>query len=101
MFVRIYKTPKSAMQSGRGNNDDWVVEPATKQASTPGALMGWVGGGSTLNQIKLNFDSKAQAVDYAVKNGLSYEVIEENKRIVKPKAYADNFAYSRAKPWTH
>ncbi|MEL0143146.1 MAG: oxidoreductase, partial [Alphaproteobacteria bacterium] len=30
-----------------------------------------------------------------------YVVQEPNERIVKPKAYADNFAFGRRVPWSH
>ncbi|MFN3913146.1 NADH dehydrogenase ubiquinone Fe-S protein 4, partial [Hyphomonas sp.] len=44
MEARIFKPAKSAMQSGRGNTKDWVLEfvnPAAKRRLDP--LMGWTG----------------------------------------------------------
>jgi len=44
-----------------------------------------------LSEVKLEFSSKENAISYAKKNKLSYEIIEsETKKIVK-KSYADNF----------
>ncbi|MCZ6838536.1 MAG: ETC complex I subunit [Alphaproteobacteria bacterium] len=38
---------------------------------------------------------------YAKKHGIDYNVQQPKERIVRPKAYADNFAVSRKEPWSH
>ena len=53
--------------------------------------MGWHGGTNTVNQIKLNFPTKEDAIEYAKKNDLEYEVLESSERKVISKSYADNF----------
>jgi hypothetical protein len=45
--------------------------------------------------LNLRFDSLEEARSFAEKNDLDYVVIEPNKRVFKPKAYADNFRYDR------
>ena len=53
------------------------------------------------NQIKLFFDTKEQAVEWAKKNNYQFYVIEPQKRNIKPKSYASNFDINRKEPWTH
>ena len=101
MRARIYQPPKNAMQSGWGKTHVWVLEFANASPKRPDALMGWIGGGDTQPQVKLTFDSQDEAVAYAQREGLDYEVEIAQNRRVKPKAYADNFAYGRHENWTH
>lgn len=101
MEVRIFKPAKTAMQSGRGKIKDWVMEFEPTDRATPDDLIGWVGSADTRKQVSLRFHTKEEAVEYAKKHGHTYTVQEEKTRKIKPKAYADNFAYSRLEPWTH
>ncbi|RVU33958.1 hypothetical protein EOI86_22800 [Hwanghaeella grinnelliae] len=101
MEVRIFKPAKTAMQSGRGKIKNWVMEFEQTDRATPDDLIGWVGSSDTRKQVSLRFDSKEEAIEYAKKHGHTYTVQEEKTRKIKPKAYADNFAYSRQEPWTH
>ncbi len=96
--AKIYRPTKTSMQAGRKNTKHWVLEfePATKQSPDP--LMGW-NSGTTLEQIRLEFDSQDAAVAHAGKLGVEYEVIEPKERIIKPKAYASNFAFARRTPF--
>jgi len=91
MQARIYRRSKSAMQSGRGKVQDWVLEyePATPRRPEP--LMGWVGSGDTLNQVQLTFPSKEEAVAFAERKSIAYSVLPEHERRVVPRNYADNF----------
>ena len=93
--VRILKPTKTAMQSGRANTTRWLLEfyPAAAQEADP--LMGWAGSHDTNRQLKLWFDTKDEAVAYAVRKGLDYRLEEPKERIVVPKSYADNFAFRR------
>ena len=100
MRARIYLPPKSAMQSGRAK-DSWVLEYASEAARQADSLMGWIGGGDTQAQVKLSFDSKEDAIAYAERNGIPFDVELPRDRIVRPKAYADNFSYKRQENWTH
>ena len=78
------------MQSGLGNSDKWVIEYITNQ---PGVnpLMGWESSTDTLTELKLEFSSKDKAIEYAKKNKIVFEVIEEKKRKIIKKSYSDNF----------
>jgi len=101
MHVRVYRPAKNAMQSGRGNTKQWILEFEPSAASRPEPLMGWTSSPDTRRQIKLLFDSEEEAVAHARENGYTYTVVKRNERKVTPKSYADNFAYSRLEPWTH
>ena len=101
MEVRIFKPAKTAMQSGRGRTKDWVLEFEPSDAGRPDPLMGWVGSADTRKQVRLSFDSEAEAVAYARKHGHSFTVEKPKRRRIRPKAYADNFAFNRRRPWTH
>ena len=101
MQVRIYQPAKTAMQSGRARSERWLLEfePQARRQVEP--LMGWTSSADTLSQIRLWFDSKAEAVAYAQRKGLMYTVEEHKARRVVPKAYADNFRHDRLNRWTH
>ncbi len=78
------------MQSGDKKYNKWIIEFITKK---PGInpLMGWESSTDTYTEVKLNFDSKDLAIEYAKKNKIDYEIVEPNiKKIIK-KSYADNF----------
>ena len=88
------------MQSGRAKTGKWVLEyEPTRQQLDP--LMGWPGAGDTMAQVRLAFDTLDDALAYAKKHGIDYNVQQPKERIVRPKAYADNFAVSRKVPWSH
>ncbi len=93
--VRIFKPAKTAMQSGRANTKRWLLEFDPADKLEPDALMGWAGSHDTNRQLKLWFDSKEDAVAFAERKGLRYRVEEPNLRSIKPRAYADNFAFKR------
>ncbi len=95
--ARIYRPAKTAMQSGRGRTRKWVLEyePATGRGLDP--LMGWTSAADTLNQVRLRFDTIAEAQGFADRQGLAYAVIEPQAVSEKPKSYADNFRYDRVR----
>ena len=96
-LARIYRPPRNAMQSGRGQTRKWVLEyePATRREPDP--LMGWTSGRDTLNEVRLRFDSREDAVAFAEKHSLDFTVIEPQDRIERPKSYADNFRWDRVR----
>ena len=64
--AKIYKPTKTAMQSGLGKNDKWIIEYIAKN---PGInpLMGWESSTDTYSELKLQFDNKELAIEYAKK----------------------------------
>lgn len=101
MAVRIYKPAKTAMQSGSGRTNEWVLEsePAAPRHIDP--LMGWTSTADTSTQVKLEFASKEEAVAYAERNGLAYTLTEPTPRKPIRKSYSDNFRFGRYSTWTH
>jgi hypothetical protein len=63
--------------------------------------MGWIGSTDTQAQVRLHFDTKDEAVAFAEKHGIAYDLELPHARRIKPKAYADNFRYGRLENWTH
>ena len=88
--AKIYKPNKTAMQSGLGKIDKWVLEFKTKDP-TKNPLMGWESSSDTYSELNLEFKSKDLAIEYAKKNNILFEVIEPQKRKITKKSYADNF----------
>ena len=88
--AKIFKPSKTAMQSGLAGTEKWIFEYITEQ---PGInpLMGWESSTDTLTELKLEFSSKDKAIEYAKKNKIEFELIEEKKRKKIIKSYSDNF----------
>ena len=101
MRARIFQQPKSAMQSGVSGTQDWVLQWENSVRQTLDPLMGWPGSGSTQRQVSLRFDSREEAMAYAERQGLAFDVELPSLRVHKPKAYADNFKFGRSENWTH
>ena len=78
------------MQSGTKKYDKWIIEYITEK---PGInpLMGWESSTDTLTELKMEFSTKALAIEYAKKNKINFEVIESKVRKIIKKSYADNF----------
>lgn len=92
MDARIYKPSKTAMQSGHGNTEHWVLEYESKSNREPESLMGWTTG-DTLGQVCLEFPSLDEARNYAARKGLSVTIQPAHGRKLKPRNYVDNFRY--------
>ena len=88
--AKIYKPTKTAMQSGKGNAKKWLLEFDTVNTGID-PLMGWETSNDTMSEVKLEFTTKEQAVNYAKKNNINYYLIEPQKRKIIKKSYADNF----------
>ena len=81
---------KTAMQSGLGKTDKWIIEFYTKDLGIE-PLMGWESSTDTLNELKLEFSTKELAIEYANKNKIAFEIIAPKKRKIIKKSYSDNF----------
>ena len=78
------------MQSGARNTKKWLLEFDTLDTGID-PLMGWVTSKDTMSEVKLEFSSKEQAINYAKKNNINYHIIEPQKRRIIKKSYSDNF----------
>ena len=88
--AKIYKPAKTAMQSGNRNTKNWLLEFDTLNTGI-NPLMGWESSRDTMSEVKLEFSTKEQAINYAKKNNITYYVIEPQKRKIIKKSYSDNF----------
>jgi NADH dehydrogenase (ubiquinone) Fe-S protein 4 len=88
--AKIYKPTKTAMQSGTGNTKNWSLEFDTLDTGI-NPLMGWESSKDTMSEVKLEFLTREQAINYAKKNDIDYYVIEPQKRKIIKKSYSDNF----------
>ena len=103
MPVRIYQPAKTAMQSGTAKARGWVLEfaPATERDIDP--LMGWISSDDTQAQVRLRFDTREAAEDYARARGMEFDVThpQPRKANIRPRGYGENFATDRKTVWTH
>jgi hypothetical protein len=101
MAARIFRPAPNAMQSGRGNSKQWVLEfePSSPLEIEP--LMGYTASSDTRRQVRLTFDTLEQAEAYAQRNGIPYTVQPEHTPTPKRTTYSDNFRFDRKTPWTH
>jgi ETC complex I subunit conserved region len=100
MTARIFRPAKTAMQSG-ASKSRWLLEYEAEADRQVEPLMGWTSSADMNSQIKLWFDTKEEAVAYAVRNGIPHRVEEPKDPIRKAVSYSDNFKYTRQGQWTH
>ena len=103
MRARIYKPAKTAMSSGTAKTNGWVLEYVAEAARSVDPLMGWTSSADTQAQVKLTFDTRDAAVEYAADKGIDVTVQEPKPRKpnVRAGGYAENFATNRRGAWTH
>jgi hypothetical protein len=101
MTARIYKPAKTAMQSGQAKTRDWVLDYEPEEPRVVESLMGWTSSGDMRGQIRMRFDTKEEAVAYAERHGIPYQVFEAKPAARRGLSYADNFAFNRRGAWTH
>ena len=103
MRASIYKPARTAMSSGTAKTRDWVLEFAPASAREVDPLMGWTSSADTQAQVRLRFDTKEAALDYARDHGIDAQVFEPHKRKpnIRPRGYGENFATNRRGAWTH
>ena len=88
--AKIYKPTKTSTQSGVSKTKKWILEYIDDSISI-NPLMGWESSSNTLSELKLFFDTKDKAIEYANKNKIEFVLIENNQRSFVKKSYTDNF----------
>mgnify|MGYP001289635978 FL=1 len=88
--AKIYKPAKTAMQSGKRNTKNWLLEFDTLNTGI-NPLMGWETSKDTMSEVKLQFTTKDQAINYAKKNNIIYYIVEPKEHKIIKKSYSDNF----------
>ena len=90
-IARITEEQRKTTQSGKAKAGRWTLEYERSEALKPDPLTGWAGSGDTRTQIRLNFDSKDEALAYAKAKGLAVHLVPAAPIALKLQAYADNF----------
>ena len=103
MRARIFRPAKTAMSSGTAKTKVWVLEYVNTTAREVDPLMGWTSNADTQSQVRLTFESKEAALDYAKDKGIDAIVQEPKTRRanIRPGGYGENFATNRRGAWTH
>ncbi len=103
MRARIYQPARTAMQSGTAKAKGWMLEFAPASAREVDPLMGWTSTTDTDGQVKLRFDTREAAEDYARSKGIEFDVAEPKLRrpLIRQRGYGENFATDRKGAWTH
>lgn len=103
MTARIYQPTKNAMTSGTAKTRKWVLDFVPDESRQIDPLMGWTSSADTQAQVRLTFDTKEDALDYARAHGIDAVVTQPKKRApnIRPRGYGENFATDRRGAWTH
>jgi len=88
--AKIYKPSRTAMQSGKRNSKKWILEFDTLDTGI-NSLMGWTSSKDTMSEVKLEFLTREEAINYVKKNNIDYYVVEPEKSKIVKKSYSDNF----------
>lgn len=94
MEVLIYQPEKTAMQSGTFKSQHWFMKFMNYDKENTKYLfdlMNWAGSMDTLLTVKIPFGSKEEAINFANLKGFKYQILENNKRMLKKKSYTSNF----------
>jgi hypothetical protein len=78
------------MQSGKRNTKKWMLEFDTLNTGV-NPLMGWESSKDTMSEVKLEFFTKEEALNYVKKNNIEYYIVEPQKQKIIKKSYTDNF----------
>jgi len=92
MKVLIFKPAKTIMQSGKAGTSKWLIKYIEQEKTrSTNNVMGWTSSDNTETQIKLKFNSKEEAIKYAMEQDYDYIVEEPELAKVKKKSYSSNF----------
>ena len=88
--AKIYKPSQTVMQSGKRNTKKWILEFDTLNTGV-NPLMGWESSKDTMSEVKLEFSTREEAINYVKKNNIDYYIVEPQKQKIIKKSYTDNF----------
>jgi hypothetical protein len=91
MIAIIYKPTKSSMQSGKANTKKWLLSFEHDGSREIEPIMGWTASQDMMQEVHLEFSSLEQAISYAQKNKIDYQVIEPLSNKMVLQSYASNF----------
>ena len=97
----IKKPAKTNMQSGLNKTKNWTIEFEFDSTLKKDVLMGWNSSSNTSKQLKMNFVSLEDAINWCKQNSYQYIISDQTQKTIKPKNYASNFSNNRKVSWTH
>ena len=65
-----------ALQSGKAKTLEWLLEFEPASARLPDPLMGWAQSHDMNGQVRLNFDTRDEAIAYAQSHAIPFQVME-------------------------
>ena len=89
--ARIIEIQRRTTQSGKAKDGRWTLEFERQQPQRPDPLTGWAGSGDTNTQVRLTFDTKEEALAYAMRKGFTVHLVPAAPVSLKIQTYADNF----------
>ena len=89
------------LDAARARGGRAYLEFLREEEPTYEPLMGWTSSGDTKQQVRLVFPTKEEAVAFALKEGIAFEVKEDEPKRMEKKSYADNFRWGAKESWTH
>ena len=101
MVARIYRPTRTAMQSGKALTREWLLVYEPEDAKRVEPLMGYTSSTDMKSQIRLSFETRELAIEYADRNAIPYRVEEAQETTRRKMSYSENFRYDRRQPWTH
>lgn len=91
MKVFILQPSKCVTQSGRSFKKYLLVAVEAKDKRYHEQYNGWTGCTDPEAQIKMQFDTLDDAVNFAKQNNIEYEYIRSNMPAPRKKSYTSNF----------
>ena len=101
MVARIYRPARTATQSGKALIKEWLLTYEPEEPKRVEPLMGYTSSTDMKSQIRLSFDTRELAIDYAERNDIPYRLEEPKEPTRRKVSYSENFSYNRRQPWTH
>ena len=101
MRARIFPNTKTSTQSGKGRDGGWELAFMPTEPERNDPLMGWWGSGDMQAQVRLHFPTRDDAIAYAERHAIPFDLELPAPRRIPMKVYADNFRFGRSDNWTH
>ncbi len=89
------------MQSGTRKTRRWRLEFIPDGPLGVDPLMGWTSSPDTTRQVRLEFATLEEALDYAQRKGIEVRIDPVHVPSEPKISYSDNFRADRVAPWTH
>ena len=85
MLAKIYRPARNAMQSGTAKSQEWMLEFESETARTVDPLMGWISNADTNTQVRLTFETRDEAIEFAKRNGIPSHYTDYATMLAKEK----------------